>query len=397
MGSDQHQHQHQAPIVSDRIGIEPPRCRHDRVTGWMAANSVDALVVAGAHLVTWLTGYSRYYGGSSAVVIGSDGERVLVVPRDEVAIAEQLSDADRVTGYGERGFGLELNPVPLLLAAVGGLSIVSSAQRTGNAGEPVAEFAPRGGDAVVRADAALHQMSLVKDMDELAKIYHAYELCWLAQAAVADGVAAGATEIEMMTAGQSAAQIAHGSPIEFAADLLAGPNTAEVCGPIAIPGLTRAEPGKPVIADICVGAGGYWADTCRTHVSGMNTEVEDIYQQLDGILAATATDLRSGATGAQVFGGMRELILAVRPDGEFPHHGGHGVGLSVFDDPHVIPSDRQRLENWMVLALEPGVYLPGRFGVRRENLFLVTPDGGVELTEAVSRPLAARAQEGWGA
>ncbi len=152
-----------------------------------------------------------------------------------------------------------------------------------------------------------------------------------------------------------------------------------------------------MIADICVGADGYWADTCRTHITGINTEVADIYDRLDGILAAAATDLRSGATGAQVFGGMRELILAVRPDGEFPHHGGHGVGLSVFDDPHVIPSDRQRLANWMVLALEPGVYLPGRFGVRRENLFLVTPHGGVELTEAVSRPLNARAQVGWGA
>ena len=81
--------------------------------------------------------------------------------------------------------------------------------------------------------------------------------------------------------------------------------------------------------------------------------------------------------------------------GHEPHHGGHGVGLSVFDDPHVIPTDEQRLESWMVLALEPGVYLPGLFGVRRENLFLVTPDGGVELTQAVSRPLDARAQAGW--
>jgi Xaa-Pro aminopeptidase len=92
---------------------------------------------------------------------------------------------------------------------------------------------------------------------------------------------------------------------------------------------------------------------------------------------------------------MRDQILAAWPDGEFPHHGGHGVGLSVFDDPHVIPTDQQRLESWMVMALEPGIYLPGRFGVRRENLFLVTPDGGVELTQAVRRPLAARAQAGW--
>ena len=390
MGPDQHQ----APPMSERIGMEPPRSRHDRVTEWMAANGVDALVAARPDLVTWLAGYSRYYGGLSAVVVGRDGERVLAVARDEVAVAEQLSDADRVIGYGERGFGIELNPAPLMLGAVSELAAVSSARRIATAGEPAVGFAPAGGDSV-SADAVLHQLSLVKDPDEVARIHHSYELCWVAQAAVADGAAAGATEIEIMTAAQGAAQVAHGSPIEFAADLLAGPNTAEVCGPIAIPGLSRAEPDKPVIADICIGAGGYWADTCRTHVSGTNAEVADIYRQLGLILESAAVELRSGATGAQVFGGMRDQILAAWPDGEFPHHGGHGVGLSVFDDPHVIPTDQQRLESWMVMALEPGIYLPGRFGVRRENLFLVTPDGGVELTQAVSRPLAARARAGW--
>jgi Xaa-Pro aminopeptidase len=395
MGSDRHQHP--APFVSERIAMKPPPCRHHRVAEWMAANGVDALVATGAALVTWLAGYSRYYGGLCAVVVGRDGERALVVPRDEAAVAEQLSDADRVVGYGERGFGLELNPAPLLLAAVSALGAVAAARRTAVAGEPAANSVWSGGGDVVPADAALHQLSLVKDADELARIYHAYELCWFAQAAVADGVLAGGTEIEIMTAAQSAAQLAHGSPVEFAADLLAGPNTADVCGPIAIPGRTRAEPGKPVIADICVGADGYWADTCRTHVNGANAEVAEIYQQLGLILDAAAGELRSGASGAQVFAGMRDRILAARPDGEFPHHGGHGVGLSVFDDPHVIPTDNQRLESWMVLALEPGVYLPGQFGVRRENLFLVTPDGGVELTRAASRPLDDRAQAGWAA
>jgi Xaa-Pro aminopeptidase len=283
----------------------------------------------------------------------------------------------------------------LLIAAVSGLGAVSSARRVATAGEPVAGFLPPGGGEAVPAASVLHELSLVKDADELARIYHSYELCWVAQSAVAEGAAAGTTEIEIMTAAQGAAQVAHGSPIEFAADLLAGPNTAEVCGPIAIPGRTRAESGMPVIADICIGADGYWADTCRTHVSGTNAEVADIYQQLHEILDAAAAELRSGATGAQVFSGMRDRILTAWPDGEFPHHGGHGVGLSVFDDPHVIPSDEQRLENWMVLALEPGIYLPGQFGVRRENLFLVTPDGGVELTQAVSRPLSARAHAGW--
>jgi Xaa-Pro aminopeptidase len=361
----------------------------------MAANGLDAVVVTGADLVTWLAGYSRYYGGLAAAVIGQQGERTLVVPRDEVAVAEQLSDADRVVGYGERGFGLELSPAPLLLREVLGLRAVSSARRVGTAGEPADALAAHTAAGVVPAGEALHAMSLVKDEDELAKIFHAYELCWLAQAAVADGVERGASEIEMMTAAQSAAQIGHGSPVEFAADLLAGRHTADVCGPIAIPGRAAAEPGQPVIADICVGAGGYWADTCRTHVSGANGEVADIYRQLDGILQAAASGLRTGSTGAAVFRGMRDAIAAAWSAGEFPHHGGHGVGLSVFDDPHVIPTDERELESWMVMALEPGVYLPGRLGVRRENLFLVTPGGAVELSQAMRTPLDPRAQAAW--
>ena len=46
------------------------------------------------------------------------------------------------------------------------------------------------------------------------------------------------------------------------------------------------------------------------------------------------------------------------------------------------------MQSWMVMAMEPGVYLPGRFGVRNENLFLVTPTGAVELSQAMARPLS---------
>jgi Xaa-Pro aminopeptidase len=375
--------------------MAPPRPRLDRVTGWMSAQALDALVVTGADLVTWLTGYARYYGGPSAMVLDPSGERTLVVPRDEVPVAERLADAERVVGYGVRGFGLELNPLPLLAAAVLGVGAVASAARVGSAGEHGGHVAGEVPAESVAADDALHRISLVKDGDELAKIFHAYELCWLAHAAVAEGARAGASEIEMMSAAQAAAQVAHGEPVEFGADLLAAGNTAEVCGPIAVAGRTRAVPGAPVIADITVGADGYWADTCRTHVHGVNSEVEDILAQLQGILEAAAGELREAATSADVFRAMRARIAAAWPDGEFPHHGGHGVGLSVFDDPHVIPSDASILESWMVLALEPGVYLPGRFGVRKENLFLVTPDGAVELAEAMRRPLSERALSGW--
>ena len=387
----------QLAVVSDRITMAPPPPRLDRVTDWMSGQALDALVVTGTDMVNWLTGYSRYYGGPSALVLDPSGGRTLVVLRDEVPLAERLADTGRVVGYGERGFGLELNPIPLLAATVLGIRTVSAGARIGFAGEHGSHIAGEVSAESVPADDALHRMSLVKDGDELERIFHAYELCWLAHAAVAEGARAGASEIEMMSAAQAAAQVAHGEPVEFGADLLAAGNTAEVCGPIAIAGRTRAVPDAPVIADLSVRADGYWADTCRTHVPGANSEVEDMLAQLQGILDATASDLRDAASSADVYRAMRGRIAAAWPDGEFPHHAGHGIGLSVCDDPHVIPSDDGVLESWMVLALEPGVYLPGRFGVRKENLFLVTPDGAVELAEAMRRPLSDHALSGWSA
>ena len=102
----------QQAVVSDRITMAPPRPRLDRVTGWMSAHTLDALVITGTDLVNWLTGYSRYYGGPSALILDPAGRRTLVVLRDEVPVAERLADADRIVGYGERGFGLELSPLP---------------------------------------------------------------------------------------------------------------------------------------------------------------------------------------------------------------------------------------------------------------------------------------------
>jgi Xaa-Pro aminopeptidase len=382
-------------VVTERIKMPPPAPRLERAMEWMTANDLDALVVTSPALVNWVTGYSRYYGGPTAAVVGPDGERTLVVMRDEVGVAEQLSGAESVTAYGERGFGLELNPVPLLVAAVLRTGAVASAGRIGVAGDFAAAVAEAVSGPAVAADAALHQMSLVKDADELVKIFRSYELCWLAHTAIAEGTAAGASEIEMMSAAQSAAQIGHEGPVEFVADVLAGPNTAEVCAPVAVAGALRVGPGEPVVADLSVGADGYWADTCRTYVNGSSAEVDEIRGQLYGIMDAAAADLRTGATGAAVFGAMRDRIAAAWPDGEFPHHGGHGVGLTVFDDPHVIPAEDRTVGSWMVMALEPGVYLPGRFGVRTENLFLVTPDGAVELAQAMARPLSPQALATW--
>lgn len=375
--------------LDERITIDRPPHRLERLRSWMEAEGVDCIAVFGPDNVNYLGGYWRYYGGPAGLVVGRDGERTLVVMRDEVPVAESLGNADAVAGYGERGFGIVLNPLPILASQVAAVPALAAAGTVGVAdglGGMADLLGARSTARLVAADAELVRMRLRKDEDELTRILHAYELCWLGQRAVGDATARGASEIEMFTAAQSAAQIAHGEPIEFLADLLAGQNTAAVCCPIHIAGDRRAQAGDPVIADVVVRADGYWGDTAETHVAGSNTEAQEARAALLDILEQARTELVPGNTGAEVFRAMDARIREAFPDGEFPHHGGHALGLTSFEDPHLIPSDDSPLESWMAIAVEPGVYFPSRFGARVENVFIVTPDGGVELREAMGAP-----------
>jgi Xaa-Pro aminopeptidase len=344
-------------------------------------------VVFGATNVAHLAGYSRYYGGPAGLVIGRDGSRTLVVMLDEVPVARELGDADEVLGYGERGFGINLDPLPLLAAVVAGVDVVRSAGRIGLSDEigGMDERLRAHTDArQLDASGTLERIRLIKDEDELVKVLHSYELAWLAQRTVGKlAQQPGITEIELFSAAHAAAQNANGAPIGFLTDLLSGPKSADVCCPIHVASPRAVRDGEPVVADIALGAHGYWGDTAETHISGANAEVSEIRARLLEILAQAGSELVPGNTGSAIFDALHRRIVESFPGGEFPHHGGHGISVSAFENPHLIPSDHTPFESWMLLAVEPGVYFPGRLGVRVENIFLVTPDGGIELRDAL--------------
>ena len=374
--------------LGDRITIPRPPHRLERLRAWMEEQDLDACVLFGAQNVCHLGGYSRYYGGPAGLVVGRDLRRTLVVMFDEVPVATALGEADAVVPYGERGFGINLNPLPLLAGSVAAVAEVAGAQRIGVSDEisGVADLLRRSVDAThVDAAGVLYRIRLIKDEDELVKILRGYELCWIGQQAVGQNAGRpGITEIELFTAALGAAQNENGGPIEFLCDLLSGPKTADVCCPIHIASPRVVQDGEAVIADVALGAQGYWGDSAETHMSGRNDEVSEMRSALLAILAKASAELATGNTGAAIFDATKRRILEAFPGGEFPHHGGHALGLSAFEDPHLIPSDEMPLESWMVMAIEPGVYFPGRVGARVENVYVVTPDGGVELRDAMA-------------
>lgn len=171
-----------------RVASALPPPRLERLSAWMEAELLDAVVLSSAGDVTYLSGYARYFGGPSALVVGRDGERTLVVARGEVPVAEGLAEADAVRGFGERGFGLELDPLPLLAEVVASVPAVASARRLGSGGGLLDGRVPA---ELVPAGEAVWRLRTRKDADELAKIGHSYALCWLGQRAVAEAAQSG--------------------------------------------------------------------------------------------------------------------------------------------------------------------------------------------------------------
>lgn len=305
--------------------------------------------------------------------MGPDGTRTLVVPRFELRAAEESASADVVVGYGAADF-LDFDPLPKLVKAClervasGPVGLAGDAEAfVGSVAEPVS------------VDDIARDIRLLKDPDEIGLLGRSYELALAAQEAVGELVAECATEIELCSAGFARAQNTAGAPIEFISVAAAGPHSAQVSSPVHVAGERRVSAGDPVLADLAVRCAGYWGDTTRTWIAGENAEVEAVRDVIATILRESGQGLQPGISASEVFEDTRRRILAHFPDGLFPHHAGHGIGISVAEDPQLIPAESMRLQAGMVVAIEPGVYFPERFGVRMEDVYVVTDSGGIVI------------------
>jgi Xaa-Pro aminopeptidase len=339
--------------------------RHQQLRRGLAERGCACGVLVGPAHATHFASYARCRSSATAVVVAEDGTRTLVVPQYELEAAS--GHADAVLAYGEEGF-LDFDWLPKLVQACRELCH----GRIGVAG--LAPFA----DAVAIDDLAA-AVRRVKDADELAAVTRSTELALDAQRRVAELAGEGLSEIELFTAALASAQNAALEPVEFVGDLFCGARTAAVAAPVEVPDGHRPAAGDPVLADIAVRVGGYWGDTARTTIVGDNPEAADVVEGITSILAESGRALLPGVRACDVFERMRREILGRFPGGVFAHHAGHGIGIDVAEDPQLIPAETMPLEAGMILAVEPAVYFPGRFGVRVEDVYAVTPDGGVRI------------------
>jgi Xaa-Pro aminopeptidase len=192
---------------------------------------------------------------------------------------------------------------------------------------------------------------------------------------------AGLTETEVAATLEYAARLAGAEGMSFDTIVASGERSALPHGRA-----TRAKLPKQgfVTLDFGVILDGYCSDMTRTvHLGKASRDERDVYDSVLEAQEAAVAAVAPGVTAGEVDEAARSVLRRVKLDKYFSHSTGHGVGLEIHEGPRLAAKQTQVLQQGMVITIEPGVYMPGRFGLRIEDMVLVTANGGEVLTPSV--------------
>jgi Xaa-Pro aminopeptidase len=219
-----------------------------------------------------------------------------------------------------------------------------------------------------------------KDAEEIVLVRRAANLGCRLFEHVLEKMAPGVTETEVALAMEFEARRAGAEAMSFETIVASGARSALPHGRASAAKLPRR---GFVTLDFGVLLEGYCSDMTRTVHLGRPTSREwDVYHSVLEAQQAGVAAARPGVRCGDVDEAARSVLRKARLDKWFTHSTGHGVGLEIHEGPRLAARQEQVLEPGMVVTIEPGVYLPGEFGVRIEDMVLVTETGGEVLTAA---------------
>lgn len=347
--------------------------RLHRLREAMDERGVDCLFLAAGPDLRYLTGYAgEPLERPTVLVVPLDGPAVLVVPALEAPGVPPGPVEVRAWRDGEDPLGL----------------IVSAARRPTVAGI--------GDDAravlLLELFAQLTETTFVPASPVTARLRERKgpdELAALRTAAAAVDAAVRRLAADVPVLGRSERAVARDAAellVECGHDRAlftivgSGPNGAS---PHHIPGDRVVGPGDAVVVDFGGERDGYCSDLTRTFVAGEPSgELVAVHAVVAAAQEAARRAVAPGVAAGEVDGAARAVVAAAGYGDRFIHRTGHGIGLAVHEEPYLVAGSERRLEEGMVFSLEPGIYLPGAFGVRIEDIVAVTPTGCELLTTA---------------
>jgi len=226
----------------------------------------------------------------------------------------------------------------------------------------------------------VEQLRLVKDADELRLIREAVIAGAAPLKSALKAIRPGATELEVAAEIEYAARRQGAEGMSFETIVAAGPRSALPHGTASN---QRIHAKGFVVLDFGVILRGYCSDMTRTVFVGDATKADRLlYGAVLEAQMAAITAVGPGVEVGQVDAAARSVLRKAKLDRYFTHSTGHGVGLEIHEAPRVARAQRQQLQPGMVITIEPGAYVPGRGGVRIEDMVAVTERGCEVLTPA---------------
>jgi Xaa-Pro aminopeptidase len=227
------------------------------------------------------------------------------------------------------------------------------------------------------ASKVMRDLRQVKDADEGRLLRLAAQAADRTMDAIAAGPLVGRTEAEVSREIR-ARLLDEGHDLADFAIVGSGPNGA---APHHDAGDRLIAAGEPVVLDLGGALGGYASDTTRTiWVAGEawispEDEFRRVYDVVRAAQAAATAAVKPGVPAEQIDAAARGLIAAAGYGEYFTHRVGHGVGLETHEDPYMVSGNSTPLRPGMAFSVEPGIYLPGRWGVRLENIVMCAEHG----------------------
>jgi Xaa-Pro aminopeptidase len=336
------------------------RGRGDRLEQQLAERELDRMLVTDLTNVRYLTGFT---GTNGACVCGPGVRLFLTDFRYTERAAAEVEGWETVTitadwlgGIAER---LEADPA------------FEDDQMSVRLLEKLKEKLAEGVE-MVAAGGSVEKLRRVKDEGELAAIHEASKLADEVWGWSLERGLAGRSEREVARAAEARIR-EHGGDPSFPAIVAAGPNGAL---PHAEPGEREIGRGELVVFDMGAQLDGYCSDGTRTFATGeLGEEDRAVYETVLQAQLASLEAIKAGVKGEDVDAVARKVIDDAGHGDHFGHGLGHGVGLEIHEGPRLSLRSDDVLAPGEVVTVEPGIYLPGRLGVRIEDLVVVTENG----------------------
>ncbi|MFP4148837.1 MAG: M24 family metallopeptidase [Nitriliruptoraceae bacterium] len=373
-------------MTTARLADLPPHDhagRRDRLRAELADERGGHALVTDPRNVRYLTGFS---GSNGQLLLGPDEATT-------VLITDQRYDGRAASESGDLARVLDRDPVGVALARLTAVHtdqprlIVEADHLTWAAARDLQARADVAGVGVVAATELLASLRVVKDDAEVARLEAACRittegLAWLLE----EVVAPGRTEREVALALEQRFRQLGADGAAFPSIVATGRNGAI---PHHEPTDTPLEPGDLLTIDCGALVDGYHADHTRTVAIGRSPDPElvHVHEVVQAAQAAGRRMVQAGVRAAAVDGATRSVIAEAGYGDRFVHGTGHGVGLQIHEAPAVAKGSAATLAVGNVLTVEPGIYLPGRGGVRIEDTVVVTAEPPARVLTDTPREL----------